>query len=136
VNEETSSRPDALILFNTACVLAPYQGRTFWNEDRSAEMRERMGVDPVELSPVHHVSQNEPPAILFHGQADTTVPFASAELFATLMQEAGNRCELHGFEGAPHGFFNYGRNGNEAYERTMELTEEFLESLGWLPVSG
>ncbi|MFN2531982.1 MAG: prolyl oligopeptidase family serine peptidase, partial [Pyrinomonadaceae bacterium] len=35
-----------------------------------------------ELSPLHHVEKGAPPTIIFHGQADNTVPYATVERFA------------------------------------------------------
>jgi acetyl esterase/lipase len=61
-----------------------------------------MGIDPERVSPYHHVESGAPPALIFHGKDDTTVPFATAEAFASLMKEKGNRCE------PPHGT-RYGR---------------------------
>lgn len=72
------------------------------------------------------------PAIIFHGRADTTVPYSTAEAFERAMKAAGNRCELVGFDGLGHGFFNYGRDGGSAYRATMDATRAFLASLGWI----
>ena len=60
------------------------------------------------------------------------MPYATAELFTKKMIAAGNRCELVGFDGENHGFFNYGRNGNKAYYETLKKADEFLASLGYL----
>jgi acetyl esterase/lipase len=72
-----------------------------------------------------------PPAIIFHGKADTTVPYATAEAFARRMREAGNRCELFGYEDQTHGFFNHGR-ANGRYAETLAGADAFLVSLGFL----
>ena len=48
------------------------------------------------------------------------------------MQKVGNRAELLTFEGKPHGFFNYGRDGNKPYYETVVAMDKFLTSLGWL----
>jgi acetyl esterase/lipase len=129
-NLSISSRPNALVLFNPALVLAPAPGRPL--SRAAADMRERAGIEPERVSPFHHVSRGAPPAIIFHGKADTTVPYATAELFAKKMTEMGNRCELVGFDGEAHGFFNYGRGGNKAYLETLIKADEFLASLGYL----
>lgn len=127
-----STAPNAMALFNPAVVLAPYEGQSFWAEDRSKEMRERMGVDPVELSPIHHVHQDAAPAIVFHGTEDAAVPYASAAAYAKAMKSAGVKCELATYEGAGHGFFNFGKSENKYFNDTMEKLDAFLVSLGWL----
>jgi acetyl esterase/lipase len=126
-----SGVPDALVLFNPALVLAPMTGLDLkgFGTNLGAE---RLGAEPAALSPAHHVKHGAPPTIIFHGQADTTVPYATAEAFARVMKAAGNRCELVGFEGQTHGFFNYGRGDNSAYFASLVATDRFLASLGWL----
>lgn len=124
-----SSRPDALILFNPAVVLAPAEG-SGWK--LPAEMQERAGVEPEAISPYHHIEKGAPPTIIFHGKADTTVPYSTVELFAKKMRELGNRCELVGFSGKKHGFFNYGSAASSGYGETLRAADDFLVSLGYL----
>jgi acetyl esterase/lipase len=124
-----SSRPNAMVLFNPAMVLAPVGG---FDSGKVAELKDRLGVEPAELSPYHHVKKGAPPTILFHGKADTTVPFMTASLFCEAMKKAGNRCELEGYEGETHGFFNFGRGGNQGFLDTLRKTDIFLASLGYL----
>jgi acetyl esterase/lipase len=123
--------PDALALFNPAVVLAPAPGFEGF-EERRAELTERMGAPTESMSPYHHVRAGLPPTIVFHGKADTTVPYATAEGFCKKMQAKGNRCELNGYEGMAHGFFNHGRNDNVPYRDTVRKMDEFFLSLGWL----
>lgn len=123
-----SSRPGALVLFNP--VLAPMDGVTGLSA-ALAGRPEFKGVDLASVSPWHHVSKGAPPTIIFHGKADTTVPYASTEAFSRKMREAGNRCELAGYEGQNHGFFN-NRPGNPYYAETLRQAEEFLASVGYL----
>jgi acetyl esterase/lipase len=73
-----------------------------------------------------------PPTIIFHGEKDKTVPYRHAALFCEAMTVAGNRCELVGYPGQGHGFFNAHRADDSAYRDTIRLTDEFLVSLGWL----
>jgi dipeptidyl aminopeptidase/acylaminoacyl peptidase len=68
-----------------------------------------------------------PPTLIMHGRADTTVPFATAQAFADAMKKAGNKCELVGYEGERHGFFN-----TEKYDETVAAMDGFLTSLGYL----
>ena len=132
MDEKISSRPDAMFLFNPACVLAPIDGKQAWKKDRSAEMLERMGVDPVKLSPAHNVTAEAPPTIVFHGKDDPTVPYATAEIFAKKMKAAGVRCDLKGYEGELHGFFNFGKNENKMFHQTMADLDEFLLFMNWI----
>lgn len=125
-----SSRADALVLFNPAVVLAPVGGAPAGKAQEV--MRERAGIEPEKVSPYHHVSRGAPPTIILHGKADTTVPYRTVELFCEKMTAAGSRCELAGFEGQGHGFFNYGRAGNVMYQQTLKKADEFLVSLGYL----
>jgi acetyl esterase len=131
-----SSRPDALVLFNPAVILAPIEGREMklGRADRGdAEQagQERFGTAPEKISPYHHILKGAPPTIIMHGTADTTVPIATVELFTKKMKEAGNRCELVPYEGRPHSFFNLGKS-REDFASTMADTEKFLASLGWI----
>ena len=100
-----SAVPNAAVLFNPALVLAPLEGLNL-ERFESRVGAERMGIEPQKLSPAHNVRAGAPPMIIFHGKADTTVPYATAEAFAAKMKAAGNRCELVGFDGQAHGFFN------------------------------
>ncbi|MCX7006668.1 MAG: alpha/beta hydrolase, partial [Kiritimatiellaeota bacterium] len=127
-DKKISATPNALVLFNPALVLAPLEGV---NLDKSFGARvpeERLGTKGENISPAHHVASNAPPTIVFHGRADTTVPFVTVEAFAQKMKAAGNRCEVAGYDGQPHGFFNH-----EPWQaKTQEEADKFLASLGWL----
>ena len=111
-----SSKPNAMVLFNPVT-------------DTSGI--ERLGDQALKISPVHGVVSGDPPTLVLHGKADTTVPYAMAEAFCKAMTDAGNRCELVGYEGRPHGFFNYARSRKD-YTNTVWHMDHFLESLGFL----
>lgn len=123
--------PDALVLFNPALGLAPLDGKSLegFGDRISAE---RFGAAPEEISPAHHVRAGGPPTLIFHGRADTTVPFMTAAAFAVKMKAADNRCELVAFDDQRHGFFNYGRENNRFFRETLRQTDAFLVSLGYL----
>jgi len=123
--------PNAVVLFNPALVLAPLEGVDL-KGFLSNVTADRFGCEPTEISPAHHVKAGAPPTIIFHGKADTTVPYTSVEAFRDLMVNAGNRCELVGSEGQAHGFFNFGRNEDRFSIETLQAADQFLASLGWL----
>lgn len=125
-DRSVSAVPNALILFNPALVMAPIPGvdshgfESRWTEDK-------LGCPPEDFSPYHHVTEHLPPTLILHGRADTTVPFATAEAFAGEAKKKGVRCELVGYEGQTHGFFNAAR-----YNETLAEADKFLVSLGYL----
>ncbi|RPH76737.1 MAG: alpha/beta hydrolase [Nitrospiraceae bacterium] len=127
-----SSVPNALVLFNPVLVLVSIDGSAKVDEKKFSDWQKRMGVPPKEVSPYHHVTANAPPTIIFHGQADSTVPFRTVEAFTKAMQNAGNRCELVGYPDQQHGFFNYGRGDDKFFRQTTRKMDEFLTSLGYL----
>ena len=131
-NLSVSSVPNAMALFNPAVVLADVNGQPPMDAERTADLTERMGVAPIELSPYHHVQAGLPPTIIFHGRADTTIPFESVAIFTAAMNKAGNRCELKGYDDAAHGFFNHGREENGPFRDTVGKLDAFLVSLNYL----
>ncbi len=126
-DRKVSAVPNALVLFNPALVLAPIEGLA---KDALGfrDLEARMGTKPENLSPAHHVTRNGPPTLIFHGRADRTVPYATAEAFTAKMKALGNLCELKGYDGQNHGFFNGGRFQQE----TLAEADKFLVTLGWL----
>jgi len=126
-DKSVSCLPNALVLFNPATVLAPFPGLDLKGFGVGLS-KERFGCEPEEISPLHHVKKGTPPTIIFHGKSDTTVPYSTVEKFAEVMKAAGNRCELVGYEGQPHGFFNKSK-----YAETLAAADDFLVSLGYLP---
>ena len=130
-DKAVSSVPDAVVLFNPALVLAPMDGLDLEGFGTRVG-KDRLGTEPSKLSPAHHVKAGTPPTIIFHGKADTTVPYVTAEAFATAMKKAGNRCELVGYDEQTHGFFNFGRGDGRYYRETLAAADRFLVSLGYL----
>jgi len=120
-----SSKPNAIVLFNPAVDMVELLKKRASNERFKNRIKE--------MSPLQHVKKGVPPCIIFHGTADRTVPFESVERFRKAMKEAGNVCRLVPFEGKGHGFFNYGRDeDNSSFNKTIEETDRFLTSLGYL----
>lgn len=121
---EVSATPMALVLFNP--VLDTSRATGFGGD--------RIGDDHLRLSPIHRLAEGQPPAIVFHGDADRTVPISVARRFAAACDAVGAACELVEYEGLGHGFFNHPafRPGNDQslYNDTLGRTVVFLRELG------
>jgi len=126
-----SAVPNALVLFNPALILAPFEG--VGRKGFGAGLgKERLGAEPPAISPIHQVKAGIPPTLIQHGMADTTVPYATVEAFTKVMKKMGNRCELIGYPGQQHGFFNAGRGDDRYFRETLDAADQFLVSLGYL----
>jgi len=115
----SSSRPDALVLFNPVFDNGPNgyghtRVKTYWKE----------------FSPIHNISQDAPPTIVFLGTKDKLIPVKTAKEYKRLMEEKGCRCDLHLYEEQPHGFFNYTKK--KYYTKTVIEMDRFLASLRYL----
>ena len=122
----SDERPNAMILFNPACTLAPIAG---WEPPGDADLStERLGVEAQVISPAHHIGPHTPPTLILHGKADTTVPYASVVAFESAMKQAGRPCKLVGYDGAEHTFFRRA----EYYDKTLAEADAFLVDLGWI----
>ncbi len=115
-NLSISCRPNALVLFNPVIDNSPegygYQRvKDYWQQ----------------FSPMHNISESTPPTIFFLGTKDPLIPVATAEEYKRLMESHGRRCDLHLYEGEPHGFFNKSK-----YDETVLEMDRFLTSLGFL----
>lgn len=125
-DKSVSCLPNALVLFNPGTVMAPFPGLDLKGFGAGLD-KSKFGCEPTEISPIHHVKKGTPPTIIFHGTADTTVPYATVEKFTEIMKTAGNRCELVGYPGEKHSFFNKSK-----YAETLAAADAFLVSLGYL----
>ncbi|MAM45902.1 MAG: peptidase S9 [Planctomycetes bacterium] len=119
-----SSKPNALVLFNPVFDNGP-EGYGY------SRVKERFR----EISPMHNISKKTPPTIAFLGTKDKLIPVTTAKKYKDLMEKAGGRCELHLYEGQPHGFFNGPSRGgsfNTYYLKTVTKMDRFLASLGYI----
>ncbi len=92
----------------------------------------RVGERYKEFSPAHNITKDDPAAIVFLGSKDNLIPVKTLETFKANMEKVGVRCDTHVYEGQPHGFFNYGKEGSKYWYETVLETDKFLTSLGWL----
>jgi acetyl esterase len=114
-----SSRPDALVLFNPVFDNGP-----------GGYGHDRVKAYWKEISPLHNISAKTPPTVVFLGTKDKLVPVKTAEDYKKRMEDAGVRCDLHLYQGEPHGFFNSTKK--KGYQETLMEMDHFLISLGYL----
>ncbi len=121
-DEDTSvsSMSDALILFNPVYDNGP----TGYGHSRVKDRYK-------EISPLHNIRKGAPPTTVFLGTRDKLIPVETAKKYQKTMQDVSARCDLHLYEGQPHGFFNKKRSAQHYYLTVLEM-DKFLISLGWL----
>ena len=56
------------------------------------------------ISPINHVSSDDPPTLIIHGDADTLVPIQQAEIIVEKLKGAGVEAKLVTKPGAAHGW--------------------------------
>jgi len=127
---EVSCSPDGLLLFNPALDLRHTAFQLAEDSARYQDILARLGTTPEKISPVLHVPQKVPPAMIFHGRDDLTVPFAQATAFQAVWSRHGD-CRVEGYAGQTHGFFNLNRN-NSYFRQTVEAADRFLIERGFL----
>ncbi len=66
--------------------------------------REKIG---REISPAYHVTQDDPPTLIIHGDKDAMVPIQQSELIIAKLKEAGVPCQLVVKPGEGHGWKNW-----------------------------
>ena len=115
-DRSVSPAGDALVLFNPPLLI-------------TAERAQRAGIsadDARRISPLLHLGEGAPPAILFFGTADKF--YGDGQAFVEKAGRLGVRAEMFTAEGQPHAFFNE----SPWFERTLRRADEFLASLGYL----
>ncbi len=77
-----------------------------------------------QASPVTHLSADDPPALLLHGDVDRTVPYTQAVILRDRMEEVGVPVELVTIEGGGHGGFKGGERADILAAR--QRADEFI----------
>jgi acetyl esterase/lipase len=108
--------PQALVLFNPV----------FDNSEKGYGY-ERVKAYWKDFSPMHNLKKGMPPTVVFLGTKDKLIPVSTAEEFKKIMESNGDRCDLHLYEGQPHGFFK-----DAKFKETLAEMDNFLVSIGWL----
>jgi acetyl esterase/lipase len=123
-NIKISSKPNALVLIYPVIDNGP-GGYGY------SRVRKRW----KEFSPMHNINKNTPPTIVFLGTRDSYIPVPTAMKYKSLMENAGVRCDLHLYDGQPHGFCNHPSfkgSSTKYYDKVMIEMNRFLKSLGFL----
>jgi acetyl esterase len=121
-DRKISAKPNALVLFNPAV-----------DTSRDAPaIKERFGSRGRDASPAQHIVAGLPPTLIVHGKADATVAYSDVERFCAEATARGNQCQLVGYEGAGHGFFNPQAGGGKWHRETLLEADRFLTKLGYL----
>ena len=63
-----------------------------------------------QVSPAYHVSQDDPPTLIMHGDADPIVPLQQSQLIIEKFKEANVPCELVIKPGGAHGWLDIARD--------------------------
>jgi dipeptidyl aminopeptidase/acylaminoacyl peptidase len=79
----------------------------------------------LQANPITHVSSDDPPFLIMHGDKDLVVPLAQSELLYAALQEAGVESTLRMIEGCEHGGFP-----PDAYEEVRKFFDEHLAVTG------
>lgn len=129
----SASRPNAMVLFNPRCIVDPKNPQYAFVQE--------LGTQAINISPYHHIDEDTPPSIIYHGTSDDLVPYEDSVLFHKKLLELGVRSAIELFENREHSFFygnketpGYAKPG-EDFQKTLDLTDSFLRELTFLPVS-
>ncbi|MFO0848112.1 MAG: prolyl oligopeptidase family serine peptidase [Gemmataceae bacterium] len=68
------------------------------------EDEDRLKAIGKQISPVYHVTKDDAPALIIHGDKDKLVPIQQAERIIAALKEAGVPCELVTKAGGDHGW--------------------------------
>ncbi len=110
-NEDQSSRVDAIVdFFGPTDFVHRTKTQPHKTTEKGSPVSLLLGgpadkkVKAAKLaSPIHHVSADDPPLLIFHGTDDTTVLIAQSDRFADAYRKAGLSVRCEKLDGAKHG---------------------------------
>jgi acetyl esterase/lipase len=118
-NGENGDRIAAVVAYYPPVDLRPWRGPS--ERFPALDFPEK---DAERISPILQVSPDDPPTLLIHGTADTTVPISHSERAYAAFQEAGVETDYIIMEGAGHGF-----RGDQAEQASSARVSWFVEHL-------
>jgi acetyl esterase/lipase len=110
-NENPKFKPAALILMSAVSDCTTGLGL------------KRTGEHAHAISPIHQLDPRMPPIIMFHGDADKTVPIDQAIALEAALKKSGNVVEFTKVEGGGH---NFSGDLPEWKDKSREMIREFL----------
>lgn len=113
-------KPAALILVSAAADTSQVTG----------QRAERFAGHGNDLSATQHLDAKMPPVLMFHGDADTTVPYRIAEDLHKALVSTGNDCEFVTIPGGGHGL-----GTPEWRAKGSAMQKDFLRRIKILPVA-
>jgi len=116
--DKAAARPAGLVLYNPMVDLAP-----------GMPDHELVSAYWAEVSPLHHLDERTPPALVMLGDRDTEISVATAERFCAALRGVGGRCEVDVYPGQGHGFFNYRVGDTRYFDATNLRVLRFLGGL-------
>jgi acetyl esterase/lipase len=90
---------------------------------RISENREKA----AQASPITHVTKDDPPFLIMHGDMDTLVPLSQSERLEKALKDAGVEAKLVVVKGAGHGFLNVKNIEQVIYEVVYEFFDKHLK---------
>ena len=117
-------KPAALVLISAPGDTTP----AAWGNDPKAT--QRFGPHIGDVSPLQNLDAKMPPTIMFHGDADKTVPYPLAVALHRRLVATSNICEFITIPGGGHGI------GPDWKDKSRIRIKEFLNQQGLIPASG
>ena len=118
--ESPTIKPAALVLISAPSDTTS----TAWND--SPKLTKRFGPHIGDVSPLQNLDAKMPPAIMFHGDADPTVPYHIAVALHDKLVEMSNTCEFITIPGGGHGIPPEWKNKSRGIIKTFLQEQKIL----------
>jgi acetyl esterase len=118
--ESPTTMPAALVLVSAPSDTTP----ATWNNN--PKMLKRFGPHIGDVSPLQNLDAKMPPVIMFHGDADPTVPYVTAVALHDKLIATSNTCEFTTIAGGGHGI------PPDWKDKSRDMIKEFLKTQGIL----
>ncbi|HTS19901.1 MAG TPA: alpha/beta hydrolase [Verrucomicrobiae bacterium] len=123
-DESPTTKPVALVLISAPADTSD----AAWNND--ASFIKRFGPHITDVSPLQNLDSKMPPVLMFHGNADPTVPYSIAAALHDKLIATSNTCEFVTISGGGHGLPPSWK------ETSRQMIKDFLTTQRVLPATG